>query len=102
MWTEADPGVVRWPELRESFDLATARALASMATLAEFCFPFVRLGGRLIAMKTDARAEVLAGAPSAARGHVQLVIVAKLAPTPARYPRRAGVPVERPLGYITW
>jgi 16S rRNA G527 N7-methylase RsmG len=76
LWTEADPGVVRWPELRESFDLATARALASMATLAEFCFPFVRLGGRLIAMKTDARAEVW-GSKRTSRGHRHAPVLAQ-------------------------
>ena len=54
--------------------------------------------GRLIAMKTDAQAEVLAVRPRPPGGHGQLVIVAKLAPTPTGYPRQAGVPVKRPLG----
>lgn len=104
----------RDPRLRDAFDLATARALASMATVVELCLPFVRVGGRLIAMKTGAEAEVemalpaierlggrlleIVAAPSRARAQGQLVIVAKLAPTPIEYPRRAGLPARRPLG----
>src|SRR5215467_4430968 len=39
--------------LREAFDLATCRALAPMPVLAELCLPFVRVGGRLLAMETQ-------------------------------------------------
>lgn len=102
------------PLFRERFDLATARAVAPMASLVELCLPFLRVGGRLLAMKTDAELETraalpaiellggrldqIAAAPSAARAHGQVVIVAKVSPSPALYPRRAGVPVKRPLG----
>ena len=97
---------------REAFDVATARALAPMRVLAELCLPFVRVGGRLLAQKTekedvDAAAhalEVLGGspaesfaAPSAARRGGTIVVVSKLRPTPDRYPRRPGVPARRPL-----
>ena len=37
---------------RESFDVAVARALASMPVLAELCLPLVKVGGRLVAQKT--------------------------------------------------
>src|SRR5579864_692209 len=102
----------RDPRYREKFDLATARALAAMPVLAELCLPFVRVGGRLLAQKTDredvaaaARAiELLGGsapqivaAPSAARSAGTIVIVTKLRPTPELYPRRPGVPARRPL-----
>ena len=85
-----------------------------MAVLAELCLPFVRPGGRLLAMKSDAEAEAAASkpaiealggrlarveaAPSSARAKGQVVVVDKVAPTPDAYPRRAGVPSRRPLG----
>lgn len=97
---------------REAFDVAVARALAPMPVLAELCLPFVRVGGRLLAQKTEsedvggaARAiELLGGgpaqvlsAPSTARRSGTVVIVEKLRPTPEAYPRRAGVPARKPL-----
>ncbi len=100
------------PRYREAFDVATARALAPMRVLVELCLPFIRIGGRLLAQKTekedvDAAAhalEVLGGsppqsfaAPSAARRGGTIVVVSKLRPTPDRYPRRPGAPARRPL-----
>jgi 16S rRNA (guanine527-N7)-methyltransferase len=102
------------PELREVFDVATARALAAMPVLAELCLPLVRIGGRLLAMKTGAEQEVaeaepviellggrvveLRPAPTAARSLGQIVVIAKERPTPERFPRRPGRPKRRPLG----
>jgi 16S rRNA (guanine527-N7)-methyltransferase len=101
------------PRYREMFDFALARALASMPVLAELCLPLVRVGGRLLAMKTDATAEAAAAEPairrlggelveigaaaSEARSLGQVVVVAKIAPTPAEFPRRPGLPGRRPL-----
>ena len=100
------------PQLREAFDVAVARALAPLPVLVELCLPFVRVGGRLLAQKTEreptaaaARAiELLGGAPpevhaspSAARELGTIVVIQKVRPTPARYPRRAGVPARKPL-----
>ena len=100
------------PRLRETFDLAVARAVAPMPVLAELCLGFVRVGGRLLAQKTAAEdvdaggraIEVMGGgppaavaAPSAVRGSGTVVIVGKLRPTPPAYPRRAGLPARKPL-----
>ena len=97
---------------RETFDVAVARALAAMPALVELCLPLVRVGGRLLAQKTEkedltaaSRAiailggslEAIAPAPSAARGLGTVVIVMKVRPTPPKYPRRPGVPTRKPL-----
>jgi 16S rRNA (guanine527-N7)-methyltransferase len=95
--------------LRETFDAAVCRALAPMPVVAELCLPFVRVGGRLLAMKTrveEAAAAIAAlgggpvqvvPAPSDAREEGVVVVVPKVAPTPDAYPRRPGVPARRPL-----
>jgi 16S rRNA (guanine527-N7)-methyltransferase len=95
--------------LRESFDVAVCRALAGMPVVAELCLPLVRVGGRLLAMKGEVEEAagaiaVLGGgparvvpAPSAARERGVVVVVPKVAPTPAAYPRRPGLPGRHPL-----
>src|SRR5215467_13399641 len=102
----------REPGRLESFDAAVARALAPMPALAELCLPFVRVGGRLLAQKTrdedvavarKAIALLVGGppqvlpAPSWMRPAGVIVVVEKISPTPAAYPRRAGIPTRRPL-----
>ncbi len=102
---------------RETFQLATARACAPLPVLAELALPFVAVGGQLIAWKgpLDAESpEVVAGASAARQlgaapprvvepglaelgGH-RFVVVAKVGPTPARFPRRPREPSRRPLG----
>jgi 16S rRNA (guanine527-N7)-methyltransferase len=96
--------------LRETFDLATCRALAPMPVLAELCLPLVRVGGRLLAMKAEVEEaagaiaalgggdQAVIPAPSAARDQGVIVVVPKLSPTPSRFPRRPGVPAKHPIG----
>ncbi len=102
------------PVYRETYDLVVARAVAEMAVLAEFCLPFCRVGGIFVAQKKTGNATEMKngqGAVSALGGRMlpaipvllpgaeprQLVVVEKVAATPARYPRRPGVPAKRPL-----
>src|SRR3989454_7739604 len=100
------------PTLREAFDLAVARALAPLPVLVELCLPLVRIGGRLLAQKTEAEdpaaarhaIELLGGellevhaSPSAARGAGTIVEIGKSRWTPERYPRRPGIPARKPL-----
>ena len=101
--------------LRERFDLAVARAVAPMNVLCEYMLPLVRVGGQMLALKGPGLEEELAQADNALAllgGSVTRVQplaipgrdwdhraawIAKTAPTPDRYPRRAGVVEKRPL-----
>lgn len=100
------------PRFREAFDLAVARALAPMPTVVELCLPLVRVGGRLLAQKTNKEEaasaeraigllggslEAIVAAPSDARRSGTVMIVSKVRPTPTTYPRRPGVPARKPL-----
>jgi len=106
----------RDPRYRQRYDLVLARAVAKMATLAEYCLPFCKVGGRFVAQKgADVSAELEAARSSLTilGGEIQeikeihipeidqlrsLVSVAKVAATPEKYPRRPGIPAKRPLG----
>lgn len=100
---------------REKYDLCVSRAVANLAVLAEYCLPFVKVGGRLAALKgPDAVAEVeqAQGALQKLGGKVieirdvaipftelshKLVFIEKIAPTPKQYPRKAGKISKAPL-----
>ena len=104
----------RDPELRGSFDLVSARAVAGLNVLLELALPLLTMGGRLLAMKGEAWQEELAqAAPAltllggAARPTYEyslpggdrraIVDIEKQSPTPDKYPRRPGMPNKRPL-----
>jgi 16S rRNA (guanine527-N7)-methyltransferase len=104
----------RDPAYRETYDLVVARAVAEMAVLAEYCLPFCRVGGLFVAQKKAGNAMEMQSAQAAvtALGGLmlpaipvllpgveprQLVVVQKITPTPARYPRRPGMPTKHPL-----
>ena len=100
---------------RELYDVALARAVAELSVLAEYLLPFCQVGGMMLAPKgVKAQVEVQAAerAICTLGGRVVevravdvpgleevrcLVVVEKIASTPARYPRRPGIPSKRPL-----
>ena len=110
----AEDGAVK-PELRESFDLATARAVAAVNVLSEYLLPFVRIGGTMLVYKGPNLSAEMEEAENAIRtlGGVplrtydvsipgrdwehKLALIEKRTVTPARYPRRAGKPEKKPL-----
>ena len=96
------------PELREQFDRSISLAAAPPAVLLELALPFVKRGGDLIAEVSTVDPHLLepaarilgAGAPHLERPVAagrSLLVVPKVAPTPADYPRRIGVPSRKPL-----
>ena len=105
----------RRDDLREGFDLAVARAVAPMNVLCEYMLPLVRVGGKMLALKGPGLDEELAQAENALRllgGELERIQplaipgrdwnhraawIAKTAPTPQKYPRRAGTVEKKPL-----
>lgn len=103
------------PGHREQYGIVTARAVASMATLAEYCLPLVAPEGYFYALKGPNYQEELAEAQEAIKilgdqvedtHHYQLPIthdqrrvitIKKVQSTPGKYPRRRGIPSKRPL-----
>lgn len=100
---------------RESFDLCVSRAVANLAALAEYCLPFVRVGGHFIAYKgADAEAEIAVAQKAIAvlGGQIErienvsakgsfddhhIIVIKKIKITPAKYPRKAGIPTKEPI-----
>jgi 16S rRNA (guanine527-N7)-methyltransferase len=95
---------------REAFDLALARALAPPGAAAELCLPLVGVGGHVLLWTADTDADALAGIAAevggtlaetvAVRPNRHLMLLAKTAPTPDRFPRRPGMATKRPLGQV--
>jgi 16S rRNA (guanine527-N7)-methyltransferase len=100
---------------REQYDWALARAVAGMASLAEYLLPLCKIGGHCLAMKGESAAQEVADAqhainvlggrivqltpvelPTVAETHY-LVDIEKVAATPPRFPRRPGMPAKKPL-----
>lgn len=101
-------------DLRESFDIVTARAVGELVWLIEWCIPLARKGGRVLAMKGQKITEELPAAEWALKKlnagepvvrpadlpgteHHVIVEITKLGRTDPRYPRPATVAKGRPL-----
>ena len=102
-------------EHRETYDLAVARAVARLPTLAELTLPLVRVGGMVLAYKGEdpgGELDVAQRAITCMGGQVRqvlpikipglmaarhLVLLDKMSSTPDAYPRRPGLPAKRPL-----
>lgn len=100
---------------REQFDIVLSRALAELSTLVELTLPFCAIGGKVIAHKKgDIQSEIQQGEKaigilggrlkeiksvtlSEFADNRSLVVIEKVASTPERYPRRAGMPGKKPL-----
>ena len=103
---------------RDVYGIAVSRALASLPVVVEYCAPFVREGGIVLAMKGRLEDEELTSGKRAASRlgaefseviHVpivreleqkqrRIVVLRKTAPTPTGYPRRIGLAKKQPLG----
>lgn len=100
---------------REQYDLCVSRAVSNLATLSEYCLPYVKVGGYFISYKSgkvQEEAEAAAKAVKILGGKVKdivyfnlpdseiersLVVIEKIKPTPGKYPRKAGTPLKEPL-----
>lgn len=100
---------------REKYDIVTARAVARLSVLAEYCLPLVKTGGMFIALKGSkykdeindaAKALNILGGKLVSARQVELpglddgravVAIKKVKPSPKAYPRKAGLPEKHPL-----
>ena len=99
---------------RAQFDIVTARAVARMQVLSELTIPYLKVGGRLLALKASNAPEELGEAKNAlnllfskVEDNLQyelpngdpryITLVEKKKETPNKYPRKAGMPNKRPL-----
>lgn len=102
-------------EYRENFDICVSRAVAPLNVLSEYCIPFVKVGGYFAAYKSDNISQEITNSDKAIKelgGRIKeikeisipgadiirkIVIIEKIEPTKAKYPRKAGKPSKDPL-----
>lgn len=99
-------------EKREAFDFATARAVAAMPVLCEYCIPYVKTGGRFIALKSvnedetqcEKAVNVLGGKIAEIKDYTitngdsrRLFVIDKVSQTPTKYPRNPSMIKKKPL-----
>ena len=102
-------------DYREKFDLCVSRAVANLATLSEYCLPYVKVGGYFVPYKSEEVDEEVEQARNAAKilgGTIEEVYkfklqgteigrsfikIKKIKSTAKKYPRKAGLPAKEPL-----
>ena len=100
---------------RESYDIATSRAVASLNILLEYLLPLVKIGSKCICMKGSNVEEEIESAKNAIKvlgGEIEkiekitlpdsdivrnIVIIKKIKQTPIKYPRKPGIPSKEPI-----
>ena len=97
---------------REQFDIATARAVAAMPVLCEYCLPYVKTGGRFVALKSvnensdesENAIKILGGKTEQIIDYEitngdnrRLFIIKKISQTPTKYPRNPSMIKKKPL-----
>jgi 16S rRNA (guanine527-N7)-methyltransferase len=102
------------PKYRENFDIVTARAVASMSVLSEYCLPFAKVGGIFAPMKSvkvDEELELSLSAVKLLGGKIRelkrlniqncgercIIITEKISQTPSKYPRASSQIAKKPL-----
>lgn len=102
-------------EYRENFDLCVSRAVANLATLSEYCIPFVKVNGCFISYKSEKITEEFENAKEAIKVlggkyekqvefylpssdiYRSLFVIKKVKNTPSKFPRKAGLPSKEPI-----
>lgn len=100
---------------REKYDIAISRAVANLSTLVEYMLPFVKVRGKCLCMKGNNIDEEVTNAKKAIKelgGKIinvenfrlpnsdierNIIIIKKIHSTPAKYPRKSGVPAKEPI-----
>ena len=100
---------------RETFDIATSRAVANLSTLSEYLLPAVRIGGKCLCMKASEVDDEVKQAEKAIKvlgGKIEkidkfilpetdigrtIIIIEKRQKTTNEYPRKAGIPSKKPI-----
>lgn len=102
------------PKYREKFDFATARAVAALPVLSEYCLPFVKVGGSFISMKSADSLEEIKSASGAIKtlgGELaednlfnlvenmprRIIVIKKKSQTPTKYPRKTAQIAKKAL-----
>lgn len=102
------------PEYREKFDFATARAVANLTNLSEYCLPFVKVGGTFVSMKSATADDEISQAKKAVSvlgGEIcednlfdlventprRILVLKKISQTPTKYPRPSAKIAKSPI-----